>query len=259
VTFAEPSVAAEKSESKASVVEKDSKKTLPAASASAPKAETKSKTEADTGTVASANSDAEEGATHAEPLTESLPTHPYELVKVMTDRLLKKLEHFQTLETEAEKEAFARSVVDETFAAMVDFELIARRVMAKHYNYASPEQREQFAKTFRESLINTYAMGMAAYSDQKIIIDPFGGIKDGKRKRAKVTMQIHATDGEIYPIEYALYENKEGNWMLENITLNGVNLGLTFRNQFNESLRANKGNIDAVIENWNAELSELDS
>lgn len=191
-------------------------------------------------------------------ITADLPKHPYELVKVMTDRLLKKLERFQTLETEAEKETFARSVVDETFAAMVDFKLIARRVMAKHYNYASPEQREQFATTFRESLINTYAMGMSAYSDQKVVIEPFEGIQAGKRNRAKVNMQIHAADGEVYPIEYALYENEAGSWMLENLILNGVNIGLTFRNQFNESLRTHKGSIDAVISNWNSQLKALD-
>lgn len=198
------------------------------------------------------------GAAESQVLNEDLPRHPYELVKVMTDRLLKKLERFQTLETEAEKETFARGVVDETFAAMVDFKLIARRVMAKHYRYASEEQRQLFAKTFRESLINTYALGMSAYSDQKVVIEPFGGITEGKRNRAKVTMQIHAADGEIYPIEYALYENKEGQWMLENLILNGVNIGLTFRNQFNESLRTHKGSIDAVISNWNSQLDELD-
>lgn len=192
-------------------------------------------------------------------INQDLPGHPYELVKVMTDRLLKKLERFQTLETEAEKETFARSVVDETFAAMVDFKLIARRVMAKHYRYATEEQRAKFATTFRESLINTYALGMSAYSDQKVVIEPFGGIKEGKRKRAKVNMQIHAADGEVYPIEYALYENKEGQWMLENLILNGVNIGLTFRNQFNESLRTHKGSIDAVISNWNSQLDELDA
>lgn len=192
-------------------------------------------------------------------INQDLPDHPYELVKVMTDRLLKKLERFQTLETEAEKETFARSVVDETFAAMVDFKLIARRVMAKHYRYATEEQRAKFAATFRESLINTYALGMSAYSDQKVVIEPFGGIKEGKRKRAKVNMQIHAADGEVYPIEYALYENKEGQWMLENLILNGVNIGLTFRNQFNESLRTHKGSIDAVTSNWNSQLDELDA
>jgi phospholipid transport system substrate-binding protein len=208
----------------------------------------------DTAVQAAALSTAASGDKAAASLADDLPRHPYELVKVMTDRLLKKLERFQALESDSEKEDFARSVVDETFAAMIDFKLIARRVMAKHYKYASEAQRELFASTFRESLINTYALGMSAYSDQKVVIEPFAGIKEGKRKRAKVSMQIHAADGEVYPIEYALYENKEGLWLLENITLNGVNIGLTFRNQFNESLRSHKGSIDEVISNWSSSI-----
>jgi len=188
-------------------------------------------------------------------LLSTLPDHPYELMNEMTDILLKKLERFKTIETEAEKEEFAQQVVDQTFAILVDFDLIARRVMAKHYRYASPEQRARFALRFRQSLINTYALGMSAYSDQKIVIKPFEGIQDkGKRKRAKVEMEVVTSTGERYPIVYSLYETKEGPWKLENLVINSVNIGLTFRNQFNEALSTHAGNIDKVIETWDTQL-----
>ncbi|MEJ2743461.1 MAG: ABC transporter substrate-binding protein [Gammaproteobacteria bacterium] len=191
-------------------------------------------------------------------LLDSLPSDPYELVKVVTDRLLKKLEHYQALESDKEREAFSREVVEQTFAIMIDFDLIARRVMAKHYQYASAAQRQAFATVFRESLINTYASAMSSYSNQKIMIQPFEGIdEEGRRRRAKVDMHIRTADGDVYPVEYALYEAQSGRWKVENLILNGVNIGLTFRNQFSEALRKNKGNIDDVIRTWSSKVAEL--
>ena len=43
-----------------------------------------------------------------------------------------------------------------------------------------------------------------------------------------------------------------GDWRVRNVIVNGINLGLTYRNQFAEALRspANKGDIDKVIAGW---------
>ena len=180
------------------------------------------------------------------------PASPDELVRGLTDRLTSLLKE----EVKTTDPDFYRNVVEETLGPFIDFRSISRRVMAKHYKSASPEQRKRFANSFRESLLNTYANGVSTLSDQKIKILPFKGVqKKGKKERAKVEMEIRTPDGVMYPITYAVYKNKVGDWRLENIILNGVNLGLTFRNQFNEAHRANDGDIDKVIEAWSVKLA----
>ena len=62
------------------------------------------------------------------------------------------------------------------------------------------------------------------------------------------------TDTKVYPATYDMYRNKEGEWKIINIVVNGVNLGLTFRNQFYSLSIKRNADIDLVIEEWVAAL-----
>ena len=45
-------------------------------------------------------------------------------------------------------------------------------------------------------------------------------------------------------------ENENGKWKLINIVINGVNLGLTFRNQFYSLMKTEDNDMDVVIDKW---------
>ena len=51
-----------------------------------------------------------------------------------------------------------------------------------------------------------------------------------------------------------MYLNDKGEWKLINIVINGVILGLTFRNQFSSLMKKNENNIDKVIDTWISSL-----
>ncbi len=174
---------------------------------------------------------------------------PNEIVQKATDEMLSKIDQAAKLSA-AEKQPYFYRVVSDIVAPMVDFDLIAKRVMGKNYGMATESQRLKFSKVFRETLINTYAKGIAGYAHQKIILKPFAGVqtKNGQDK-ALIEMDVKATDGSLMPVSYALFKNPKGEWKLENMILNGVNLGLTFRNQFAEAVKT-KGNLDQAINNW---------
>jgi len=44
--------------------------------------------------------------------------------------------------------------------------------------------------------------------------------------------------------------NNEKRWLLRNVIINGINIGLQFRSQFNAYMQKYRGDIDLVIENW---------
>ena len=46
------------------------------------------------------------------------------------------------------------------------------------------------------------------------------------------------------------YLDKDNNWKIINIEINGMNLGKIFRNQFYSLMEKNKGDINLVIEKW---------
>ena len=50
-------------------------------------------------------------------------------------------------------------------------------------------------------------------------------------------------------------QDKNGNWLIINIIVNGVNLGLTFRNQFQALAKEHNENIDEVIKHWTSDAN----
>jgi phospholipid transport system substrate-binding protein len=134
------------------------------------------------------------------------------------------------------------------FEPMVDFRRVGASVMGKKYYLASSkEQRLQFIESFRTSLLDTYSSTLAQWGDQKIMtifpeLTEFQKTEDVK--------QNLITSSNTYPITYKVRRDKNGNWLIINIIVNGVNLGLTFRNQFQALAKEHNENIDEVIKHW---------
>ena len=72
--------------------------------------------------------------------------------------------------------------------------------------------------------------------------------------QASVDMEVVSTNGEVYPVVYTLHQ-RDGEWRVINVIVNGINLGLTFRNQFDQAMRDNNRDIDAVIDGWAPEVA----
>ena len=49
---------------------------------------------------------------------------------------------------------------------------------------------------------------------------------------------------------YSMYLNDSGQWMMENVIVEGVNIGLAFRDRFSQEMEAKRGQIQAVIDGW---------
>ena len=131
---------------------------------------------------------------------------------------------------------------------LVDFKRISRNVMGRYYKDANKEQIEKFNKVFKASLLDTYSKTLAEFKDEEILVSS-NVKKSPKGNREKVSLQI-VTSTKVYPAIYDMYLNKQGEWKLINIVINGVNLGLTFRNQFYSLMEKEGNNLDVVIERW---------
>ena len=131
---------------------------------------------------------------------------------------------------------------------LVDFKRISRNVMGRYYKDANKEQIEKFNKVFKASLLETYSKTLAEFKDEEIVVSSVVK-KSPKGNREKVSLQI-VTSTKVYPAIYDMYLNKQGQWKLINIVINGVNLGLTFRNQFYSLMEKEENNLDIVIERW---------
>tara|TARA_B100000459_G_C8563545_1_gene195127 strand:+ start:119 stop:733 length:615 start_codon:yes stop_codon:yes gene_type:complete len=137
------------------------------------------------------------------------------------------------------------------FEPMVDFRRVGASVMGKKYYLASSNsQRLEFIQAFKSSLLDTYTSTLAQWGDQKIItIFP----EVSEYKKTEDVQQNLVTASNIYPITYKVRQNKNGDWLIINIIVNGVNLGLTFRNQFQALAKKHNENIDEIIKHWSSD------
>ena len=139
------------------------------------------------------------------------------------------------------------------FEPMVDFRRVGASVMGKKYYLASSKaQRLEFIESFKTSLLDTYSSTLAQWGDQKIIT-VFPELSEFQK--TEDVQQNLITSSNTYPITYKVRKDKNGNWLIINIIVNGVNLGLTFRNQFQALAKEHNENIDEVIKHWTSDAN----
>ena len=144
--------------------------------------------------------------------------------------------------------ALYENKIKEIFEPMIDFRRVAASVMGKkYYLLATKEERAEFVLIFRDSLLDTYAETLAQWGDSTITTE-FPKNNEELSKNVEVR-QILDTGTSKYPISYKLRKSKDG-WKIVNIIINGVNLGLTFRNQFQALAVSHNENISDTLRNW---------
>ena len=139
--------------------------------------------------------------------------------------------------------------IKEIFEPMIDFRRVAASVMGKkYYLMASKDERAEFVNIFKDSLLDTYAETLAQWGDSLISTEfPISNLNiEIKSVEVRQTLD---TGSSKYPISYKLRRSDDG-WKIVNIIINGVNLGLTFRNQFQALAVSHEENIETTLKNW---------
>jgi phospholipid transport system substrate-binding protein len=170
---------------------------------------------------------------------------------VFIDNNAQKMVQVLTLEAalfETDRSLYEQKIKD-IFEPMIDFRRVAASVMGKkYYLLASQGERSEFVLIFKDSLLDTYAETLAQWGDSTITTK-FPDSKSNIYEKNVEVKQVLNTGSSKYPISYKLRRNEEG-WKIVNIIINGVNLGLTFRNQFQALAVTYDENIDLTLQNW---------
>ena len=141
-----------------------------------------------------------------------------------------------------------KAKINTIFEPMVDFRRVGASVMGKkYYRAATKDQRLRFISVFKTSLLDTYSSTLAQWGDQTIKTNFSKKIVFNKTEDVNQSL---VTSNNIYPITYKVRNDGKGNWLIINIIVNGVNLGLTFRNQFQTLALEHNEDIDEIINNW---------
>ena len=171
---------------------------------------------------------------------------PFSQVEQVTIELIEVIELHRKTNPINEKSFF--SAIREVLRPHVDFPYMAKMVMGPYRKIATNQQRDEFTRVFRSGLIETYGRGLLSFNNEKIILADQSPLKKGQNK-VYVKQEIHGLD-KIYPLSYTMRKKKTGKWMITNVTIDGINLGKTLRNQFLQSAQKNSNDLDFVISSW---------
>jgi phospholipid transport system substrate-binding protein len=156
---------------------------------------------------------------------------------------------------ERDPEAFYQSM-DDALEGFVDFRRIAARVMGRYARQTTPEQRDEFVVQFKRSLFDSYAQALVSAEDFKIKVND-ATINPQDDNRASVAMEVITASGNRHSVTYSMYRKEGGNWMMENVIVEGVNIGLSFRDRFTQEMEANRGQVQVVIDGWSDAVKSL--
>lgn len=129
---------------------------------------------------------------------------------------------------------------------MVDVGLVSRLILSKAYAGATPEQIVTFEEQTKKLLLDTYVTTLLEFEDYNL--ETNDEIKINKRTYEVSVKFLSSSDSFI--TKFSVYKNKLGEYKIINIIIDGINLGLTFRNQFQDNLANNNMDLDKAIETW---------
>ncbi len=147
-----------------------------------------------------------------------------------------------------------------TLDPLVDYDTFARGVMghvaSKRYVMSLPEvEREaaranlpKFRDVLRDTLIKGYGKVFYNYAGSTFSVKSSELL--GKGDRASVTQKVIDPQNKSYDLQYTLnYQGDEG-WKIQNVIVDGINMGQSYRAQFEEALDLYKGNVSDVTKHW---------
>jgi len=162
---------------------------------------------------------------------------PDALVKAGMDKVLLLLKEYPgDMQVRREK---IRNVVDSDF----DFTEMAKRALGPRWKTVPPEKQQEFTRDFSQLIFNVYIRKMEKYANEKIKID-FGRRKQMEGEFAVVDAFVAGDQSGKIAVNYSLIR-KDGNWKVYDIVIEGIDLALNYRTQFDSIL--SKGSFDDLL------------
>ena len=191
---------------------------------------------------------------------------PAVMLRNATDQVLQIVEETKKQKNHNSREFHQK--IDAVLSQIIDLEYFARGVMATHASVrryrtlTTDEERQafreritQFSSVLKDSLMASYADALLAFDGERITWEPAPPSRDPD----DVTLYqiIHTKSGNSYRVQYRLRNTAKSGWLVQNVVVEGLNLGEAYRNQFAAAVESNRGNVDYVVENWPKLMSKV--
>jgi phospholipid transport system substrate-binding protein len=118
---------------------------------------------------------------------------------------------------------------------MFGFDELSRRTLGQNWRKLNAGQQKEFTDLYASLLEETYANRLLSYTNEKVL---YGKERPLSGKTVEVQTTIVTTQQADIPINYRVIQ-KDGDWKVYDVVIEGVSLISNYRSQFGEIL-ANK-------------------
>jgi phospholipid transport system substrate-binding protein len=154
---------------------------------------------------------------YASPVQEKLKASIDQILEILRDPSLKGDEF-----KEKRRDSLSK-VIYERFS----FAKMSQLSLARYWKQRSDVEKKIFIELFGQLLEDIYVSKIETYTDEKIVY-----VKEFvKKKKAQINTKIITASVEI-PIDYRMYQTKDGDWMVYDMVIEGVSLVGNYRSQF---------------------------
>ncbi len=164
---------------------------------------------------------------------------PLEAVKGHVNKVLDVLRD-PSLKGESGKKAKKtkiRTISDKMF----DFTELSRRTLAQDWKKLNPEQQKEFIELYKCLLEDAYSDKIVTYTEEKVLFTKENPLSE---KTFEIQTTIVTKKADV-PIYYRVIQ-KEGEWRVYDVVIEGVSLINNYRTQFREILSNKKP--DALLD-----------
>ncbi|MBI4827120.1 MAG: ABC transporter substrate-binding protein [Nitrospirae bacterium] len=142
-----------------------------------------------------------------------------------------------------------RALLNERF----DFAEMGKRSLANHWKERTPAEQKEFVAIFSDLLEASYIGKIEGYTNEKVTYDSEQIKGEGKYGQVETSIVTEKVD---IPIDYKLI-NKDGKWLVYDVTIEGVSFVSTYKGQYNEIIV--KNSYAKLIEQMKDKLKEVKS
>ena len=143
-----------------------------------------------------------------------------------------------------ENPTLINQLINDTVIPIIDLDSMGKLILGKYWKKASAEQRTSFVDEFKDMLIRTYAKSLVDYGHAKVNVLPARDKKEGKYYTVQSELDVGSGKAPLQ-VAYIFRKNKQTEWKVFDLAVDGLSLVKNFRTSFNQEIR--ETSLDALI------------
>lgn len=138
------------------------------------------------------------------------------------------------------------------FNEALDLDFIGQFVLGRNWRTATPEQRKEFIKVYRQLNVSTWSKRFDEFKGKEFI---FAGTTPSSSKgQIFVNSSVPMDQGEPAKVVWRV-RDKNGSMKIVDIIIENVSLAITARNEYAAFIKNNPGGVDALIANLKSKIN----